>query len=82
MVAEPVYASAPLASVCTPTTAHGVRRTCGSGSGADFDRALSELLGEDAASMTNQDIEDIRRHAETMAGIVVEMYQEECRAFE
>jgi hypothetical protein len=30
--------------------------------------------------MTDQDIEGIRRHAETMAGIVVEMYQEECRA--
>ena len=38
-----------------------------------------ELLGEDAESMTDQDVEDIRRHAETMAGIVVEMYQEHCR---
>jgi hypothetical protein len=35
-----------------------------------------ELLGEDAESMTDQDIEDIRRHAQTMASIVVEMYQE------
>ena len=41
-----------------------------------------ELLGEDAESMTDQDIEGIRRHAETMAGIVVEMYQEQCRAAE
>ena len=41
-----------------------------------------ELLGEDAESMTDQDIEDIRRHAETMASIVVEMYQEQCRASE
>ncbi len=41
-----------------------------------------ELLGEDAKSMTDQDIEEIRRHAETMAGIVVEMYQEQCRASE
>ena len=39
-----------------------------------------ELLGEDAESMTDQDIEDIRRHAETMACIVVEMYQEQCRS--
>jgi hypothetical protein len=38
-----------------------------------------ELLGEDAESMTDQDIEDIRRHAETMACIVVEMYQERYR---
>jgi hypothetical protein len=38
-----------------------------------------ELLGEDAELMTDQGIEDIRRHAETMAGIVVEMYQEHCR---
>ena len=26
--------------------------------------------------MTDQDIEEIPRHAETMAGIVVEMYQD------
>jgi hypothetical protein len=38
-----------------------------------------ELLGEDAESMTDQDIEDVRRHAETMARIVLEMYQERCR---
>ena len=37
-----------------------------------------ELLGEDAESMTDQDIEDIRRHAQTMACIVVEMHQEQC----
>jgi hypothetical protein len=37
-----------------------------------------ELLGEDAESMTDSEIEDIRRHAETMAHIVVEMYQEQC----
>ena len=41
-----------------------------------------ELLGEDAESMTDQDIEDVRRHAETMACIVVEMYQEQCGASE
>jgi hypothetical protein len=41
-----------------------------------------ELLGEDAESMTDQDIEDIRQHAETMACIVVEMDQEQCRASE
>jgi hypothetical protein len=41
-----------------------------------------ELLGEDAESMTDQDIEEIRRHAETMAGLVVEMFQERCRASE
>ena len=41
-----------------------------------------ELLGEDAESMTDQDIEDIRRHAETMACIVIEMYEEACRISE
>ena len=41
-----------------------------------------ELLGEDAESMTDQHIEDIRRHAETMACIVVEMYQEQCSVSE
>lgn len=41
-----------------------------------------ELLGEDAESMTDQDVKEIRQHAETMARIVVEMYQEQCRASE
>ena len=41
-----------------------------------------ELLGEEAESMTDQDIEDVRRHAETMACVAVEMYQEQCRASE
>ena len=37
-----------------------------------------ELLGEEAESMTDQEVALIRRHAETIAGIVVEMYQESC----
>ena len=41
-----------------------------------------ELLGEDAESMSDEDIDNIRRHAETMACIVVEMYQEYCRVSE
>ena len=41
-----------------------------------------ELLGEDAESMTDQEVEEIRQHAETMACIVVEMYQEGCRISE
>jgi hypothetical protein len=41
-----------------------------------------ELLGEDAESMTDQDIYDIRRHAEKMACIVVEIYQQQCRCSE
>ena len=38
-----------------------------------------ELLGEEAQSMTDQEVALIRRHAETMAWIVVETYQEGCR---
>jgi hypothetical protein len=38
-----------------------------------------ELLGEEAESMTDQEVALIRRHAETMAWIVVEIYQEGCR---
>ena len=41
-----------------------------------------ELLGDDGESMTDQDIENIRRHAEMMACIVVEMYQEQWRVSE
>ena len=41
-----------------------------------------ELLGEGAESMTDQEIVLVRRHAETMACIVVEMYQEGCRISE
>ena len=41
-----------------------------------------ELLGEEAESLTDQDVALIRRHAETMACIVVEMYQEGCQISE
>ena len=37
-----------------------------------------ELLGEEAESMTDREVALIRRHAETMACIVVEMYQDGC----
>ena len=36
-----------------------------------------ELLGEEAESMTDQEVALIRRHAETMAYMVVEMYLED-----
>lgn len=35
-----------------------------------------ELLGEEADAMTDEDVALVRRHAETMAGLVVELYQE------
>ena len=38
-----------------------------------------ELLGEEAESMSDQEVALIRRHAETMAWIVVETNQESCR---
>jgi hypothetical protein len=41
-----------------------------------------ELLGEEAESMTDHEVALIRRHAETMACIVVEMYQEGSRIAE
>jgi hypothetical protein len=41
-----------------------------------------ELLGNEADSMTDHEICEIRRHALTMAQIVVEMYEEHCKASE
>ena len=38
-----------------------------------------ELLGDEADTLTDQDIELIRRHAETMAQVVVEMFVESHR---
>jgi len=38
-----------------------------------------ELLGEEAESLTDQEVALIRRHAETMAWIGVDMDQEGCR---
>ncbi len=38
-----------------------------------------ELLGDEAESMTDQEIALIRRHAETMASLVVAMFQDHCR---
>ena len=37
------------------------------------------LLGDEADTLTNQDVELIRRHAETMAQVVVEMFVESRR---
>jgi hypothetical protein len=37
-----------------------------------------ELLGDEAESMTDRDVVEIRRHAETMAWIVIEMSQDHC----
>jgi hypothetical protein len=41
-----------------------------------------ELLGDEADSMTDQEIAAIRRNAETMACIVIEMYEQRCRMSE
>lgn len=38
-----------------------------------------ELLGQEADSMTDEDVDLVRRHAETMAAIVVELYQQRGR---
>ena len=38
-----------------------------------------ELLGDEADTLTDEDIELIRRHAETMAQVVVEMFVERRR---
>ncbi len=38
-----------------------------------------ELLGDEADTLTYQDIELIRRHAETMAQVVIEMFVESRR---
>ena len=38
-----------------------------------------ELLGDEAEALTDQEIALIRRHAETMACMVVEMYMDHCR---
>ena len=38
-----------------------------------------ELLGDEADTLTDQDIELIRQHAETMAQVVVEMFVESRR---
>jgi hypothetical protein len=59
--------------------AHGVRRTCGAKTEPISIARCRELLGDEAKSMTDQDIEDIRRHAETMACIVIELYLEHAR---
>jgi hypothetical protein len=39
-----------------------------------------ELLGEEANSMTDRDVAMIRHHAESMAYLLVEMYDEHSRS--
>jgi hypothetical protein len=41
-----------------------------------------ELLGQEAQSMTDHDVEVLRQHALTMAWILVEMYEEHRRSTE
>ena len=41
-----------------------------------------ELLGDEAEALTDQEVALIRRHAETMACMVVEMYLEHARISE
>ena len=38
-----------------------------------------ELLGDEADTLTDQDVELIRRHAETMAQVVIEVFVESRR---
>ena len=38
-----------------------------------------ELLGQEADALTDQEVASIRRHAETMAWILVEMYADGCQ---
>jgi hypothetical protein len=38
-----------------------------------------ELLGDEAEALTDQDVELIRQHAETMAKVVIEMFVESRR---
>jgi hypothetical protein len=39
-----------------------------------------ELLGREAESMTDHDVEELRQHAHTMAWILVEMYEDHRRS--
>jgi hypothetical protein len=39
-----------------------------------------ELLGEEAETLTDEEVALIRRHAETMAHVVVEVYLEDPRS--
>ena len=49
-------------------------------SGTDISIArCRELLGDEADSMTDHDVAEIRRHALTMAHIVIEMYEGHCK---
>jgi hypothetical protein len=49
-------------------------------SGTDISIArCRELLGDEADSMTEHDVAEIRRHALAMAHIVIEMYAEHCK---
>jgi hypothetical protein len=49
-------------------------------SGTDISIArCRELLGDEADSMTDHDVAEIRRHALAMADIVIEMYEEYCK---
>ena len=58
---------------------HGARRKAGRQSNSIPIARCRELLGDEAEALTDQEVALIRRHAETMAWMVVEMYLEHSR---
>lgn len=39
-----------------------------------------ELLGDEAAGLSDDEVDQIRRHAETMAHVVIEVFLQDCSA--
>jgi hypothetical protein len=83
---EPTVGSYVMAALSDPVEAIAPRSDDASsvrirGTGISISRCR-ELLGEQADSMTDHDVAELRQHAETMAWILVEMYEEHRRATE
>jgi hypothetical protein len=73
-----------MAPVCDPADCSASRRNEDLGSAGVGTTGISiarcrELLADEADSMTDHEIAEIRRHAETMAHLLIDIYQKHCR---
>jgi hypothetical protein len=80
---EPTRASYVMALVCDPADGSSARwneDVAGVGATGISIARCRELLGDEADSMTDQEIVEIRRHAETLACIVIDTCQKHCKS--
>ena len=58
---------------------HGRTRSCGTRAGTDLRRTVSRLLGDDADSLTDEEVLVVVHHAESLAHVLIELALQDVR---